>query len=1015
MKQIGSGRGECIADVDVLVVGGGFSGVAAACAAVDAGRTTALIEPRTYLGEERTAPLRMWMSPTEVTALETAFPHPALEALKSSHVMTDTEAHRTVQPDVVKIALEDALLSRHVKFLYQVKPIAWQRVDAQDLQIEVTGKFGRGYIRAKRVIDATVQGLFASITVGVQPRYAEQSSIRVWRTLDFIRVNTEALDPYQFALPSEWAVDCEARAGSQGEGHVWVTYAFDWQVDMTPTGRNRLEVDSRFASQRITKWLFQNHAAFSAARWVGSSDECWLPSLRRISSIAAGPGESAVIPAIRPFQAAEGIFVANGTADVDDMESQAIAQDIARLIDIGTAVGRAAVDWSRSKAPISVPDAKAAIQPAREVRQIDVLVVGGGTSGVPAAISAAESGCSTLLLEMNSALGGAGTVGGVDSYWYGRREGFNTRVTRRVAEEHRWMGIPEHQAKWNIEAKMFAWIQLARDAGVEVLLHGMLVDVFVTDGHTVTGALIATRDGLVEVHCKVVIDATGDADVVARAGGEYVYGSERESATMWFSMIPFTQPGQSRNNWTSTVDLDNVQDITRAIVSARRRWVGYDHSQYVAPRETRHMKGEVCLTLTQQLQLKQWDDVVCIAFSNHDIKGHSTSDWLRVGLIPPNLEIEIPYRALIPIQVDGVIVTGKAMSATHDGLPAIRMQADLENLGSACGVAASLCIQQEVAPRDVSIRSLQVKLVEQGMLPKSVLERSVQPTPLSEAEMLAWIEQLDDGMKLYDYSDMGFTEVRRVPIPFVMVCTAGESIIPLLRRELDNPQSPRRLTVAKALAWYGDHAATPILLDEIDTYLRGETLPFRDSKIRHTQASPDQGAMPDLAYLFHSLAMTRDPRSLSALRRGVEKLYVTMDNFKDNKSGIFHYVDSLCDIAEQLGDPACIPDLLRLRAMDLLQNRVFHGTSQPDYFEERLAYLEVVIGRALARCGSKQGSQILALYVEDSRSLLARHAYRELLDITGETHPRSTQVWLEWINQIGQLEPKPWCVERGKS
>lgn len=240
-------------------------------------------------------------------------------------------------------------------------------------------------------------------------------------------------------------------------------------------------------------------------------------------------------------------------------------------------------------------------------------------------------------------------------------------------------------------------------------------------------------------------------------------------------------------------------------------------------------------------------------------------------------------------------------------------------------------------------------------------------------------------------------------------------MIPLLRRELDNPQSPRRLTVAKALAWYGDRAAVPILLDEIETYLRGDTLPFRDSKIRHTQASPDQGAMPDLAYLFHSLAMTRDTRSLSVLRRGVEKLRVTMEDFRDNKSGIFHYVDSLCDIAEQLGDPACIPALLRLHSIDLLHDRVFHGTSQPDYFEERLAYLEVVIGRALARCGSKQGLQILASYVEDSRSLLARHAYRELLDITGETHPQNTEVWLERIRRLGTLEPKPWRVARGLS
>ncbi|WP_425283883.1 FAD-dependent oxidoreductase [Lihuaxuella thermophila] len=56
-----------------------------------------------------------------------------------------------------------------------------------------------------------------------------------------------------------------------------------------------------------------------------------------------------------------------------------------------------------------------------------------------------------------------------------------------------------------------------------------------------------------------------------------------------------------------------------------------------------------------------------------------------MGCIPPNLLIEIPYRMLLPKGLDGILVIGKAISATHDALPAIRMQADLENLGRGSG------------------------------------------------------------------------------------------------------------------------------------------------------------------------------------------------------------------------------------------------------------------------------------------------------------------------------------------
>jgi hypothetical protein len=560
---------------------------------------------------------------------------------------------------------------------------------------------------------------------------------------------------------------------------------------------------------------------------------------------------------------------------------------------------------------------------------------------------------------------------------------------------------------------MTALLKIVRESGVELLLSAQLVRVLTEPGGRVTGALIALPDGLIHVTAVVTVDATGDGDAAVLAGAEHVYGSDREGVTMWYSMIPFLRPGLAKNNFTSTVDVGDPVDYTRAILSARRRLPGHDHGCYVAPRESRHILGEVRITLTDILTMRRWPDVVNIHFSNHDIKGHNTSDWIRMGLIPPNLEVEIPYRALIPMRVDGLLITGKAFSATHDALPPIRMQADLENLGYVCGTAAALAAASGIVPRALPIRDLQRVLVKDGILPEECLNRPAVPqSTLSEAAMRQWIEALDDGVNLFEYGEMEMHEVRREPIPIVMVCTAGLAILPLLHEELARPDSPRRLSVARALAWYGDGAATPALLEEIACQLAvtpGE-VPRRTVHIRYSLAAPDHGNMPALCFLLHSLAMVRDKRAIQVLMPIADALNPSLERFTDHHSGLFYYVDAVCDIAERLGDPACIPALQRIHHYPLFRDRVSTARVQPDHVEERLAYQEVTLGRALARCGDREGLEILIGYLSDSRRMLSRHAHQELRAIAGLDLPAEQSAWRTWADGLQSLSPNPWLA-----
>jgi hypothetical protein len=465
---------------------------------------------------------------------------------------------------------------------------------------------------------------------------------------------------------------------------------------------------------------------------------------------------------------------------------------------------------------------------------------------------------------------------------------------------------------------------------------------------------------------------------------------------MWYSLAQFTTPGRTRNNFTSSVEISNVQDYTRAILAGRRRGSEiHDHGVYLAPRESRHIVGEVILTHTDQLVMRRWQDVVNIHYSNHDVKGPSTSPWVRMGLIPPNLEIEVPYRALIPRGLEGLIVTGKAISATHDALPAIRMQADMENLGGIAALAAVQAWREGGGVREIDVPALQRRLVREGVLTADVLARPDAPPRSQGTNLPALVAAIDGKQPLYAYSDMEMGEVFGGRIPFVDVCTAGTQIVPYLEEALAVATGLRRVHLAQALAYYGSPAAVTALVDEIDRHLSEQHLPIRDNEIRHANYPPDQGAMPDVVYLLYSLGMTCDARSLPVFSRIVELMEPTEADMRDRRKGTFYYVEAVAWGMEQLGSSAALPALRRLHSFPPLRDQVCRSGFQADFFAERQAFLEICIARAQARCGDEEGIRTLVGYLEDARGLLAQSAHASLIDLTGADFGKdATAAWI---------------------
>jgi len=163
--------------------------------------------------------------------------------------------------------------------------------------------------------------------------------------------------------------------------------------------------------------------------------------------------------------------------------------------------------------------------------QYDVVVVGGGTAGVVAAIQSGRAGARTLLIEKNGMLGGTMTVGGVNFpalfYAWGRQviAGIGWELVSATLAET-GTELPDftnvQAAHWrhhiHIDKALFAALtdEAVLDAGVEMLLHAMIGGVTANgEGWDVT---LCAKDGLRSVRCRVLIDCTGDANAVSLAG-----------------------------------------------------------------------------------------------------------------------------------------------------------------------------------------------------------------------------------------------------------------------------------------------------------------------------------------------------------------------------------------------------------------------------------------------------------------------------------------------------------------
>ena len=115
-------------------------------------------------------------------------------------------------------------------------------------------------------------------------------------------------------------------------------------------------------------------------------------------------------------------------------------------------------------------------------------------------------------------------------------------------------------------------------------------------------------------------------------------------------------------------------------------------------RETRRVKGEYVLTEEDAMSGARFDDAVAWRSGVMDI------GFVRTEPMPT---YDIPYRCLVPESMDGLLVAGRCLSAEHTAASAGKSMGNQMAAGHAAGVAAALCVQENVQPRSLTVGKVQ--------------------------------------------------------------------------------------------------------------------------------------------------------------------------------------------------------------------------------------------------------------------------------------------------------------------
>ena len=380
-------------------------------------------------------------------------------------------------------------------------------------------------------------------------------------------------------------------------------------------------------------------------------------------------------------------------------------------------------------------------EPAREIpvfHETDVVVVGGGPAGFAAAVAAARNGAKVALIERYGSLGGLFTNGMVlemlatcrrdESRWSLVTRGVCEEFMRRATKFGSDFCTPETlparhwQPTVDPEAAKVLMDEMIAEAKVEMFFHSWGVDV-IQDGSKVLGVVFESKEGRQAILARQVVDCSGDADMLFKAGGDYRQITHAIGfVSRWANMDRITgtdkrfpsraNEGNPSASWISNLGPKgnglSVRELSAAEVYHRRRNWKHVAEMRATPGFEKVFTANTCSQIgPRATRLVDTEFVIGRKEIHEGLDFTDTVGWF--GHDGPHAAFPVCYRQLLPKKVDNLLCAGRCLG-TGDTIDTFRLICPCFVTGEAAGTAAALAAKAGIRPRDIDITALQKAL-----------------------------------------------------------------------------------------------------------------------------------------------------------------------------------------------------------------------------------------------------------------------------------------------------------------
>lgn len=394
------------------------------------------------------------------------------------------------------------------------------------------------------------------------------------------------------------------------------------------------------------------------------------------------------------------------------------------------------------------------IQLVKEIEQkgsYDVIVAGGGVSGVAAAVAAARKGKKALVIEKQINLGGLATTGLINLFT-AMCNGRGVMIIKGMAEEfarmamqYGWDTLPEDwkndtvdsstvtrfKTKFSAPIFMFQLTELLHKEGVDIMFDSVVTDVVHSNGH-IDGLVIENKSGCSYYAAKMVVDATGDCEILTRIGVPCVQGNNYHTYLCFGADMETVQRTMEKDDFRFLLRWFKGGEADlwgRRHPEGKRYWLGTsadDVNEYLIEnqlevlekiknddrskrdliqvpsmpqfRTTRHIDGDYTLTEAD-------------IYKHHETSIGTVCDFSKRDIL-----YEIPFGALVKTGFDNVITAGRSAAADGFTWDVIRLIPPAIMTGQAAGVAVCHAIDENSPIYKVDIKNLQEDLSAQGVM-----------------------------------------------------------------------------------------------------------------------------------------------------------------------------------------------------------------------------------------------------------------------------------------------------------